>query len=73
MRTQGNSAEANQDDDNDRGSKQENPVTTAFDQRKNKKGDLSVKEGGSNSVSAGETVARPIHEPAVYERTMAMH
>ena len=73
MRAQRDPAETDQNDHETCGREKQNAAAAAFDYRNQEKRDLAVEQGRSNGVAAGETVARPIDKPAVFNRSMSMH
>ena len=72
MRSECDAAETNQRNDETRRRKNQDTAAATFNHRNQEESELSVKQGRADTMTAGETVTRPIDKPAVHERTMSM-
>ena len=73
MRPERNTTKSNQHHQHGREKDGQSLPTFRFYHWQHKQQQLPIKQGSSNGMSAGETVARPIDEPAVQKRSMPVH
>src|SRR5438105_7445389 len=73
MRTQSDSAEPHQSNQQHRTENGEQPPVSRFKSWQDKKQELPVKQSRADGVTAGKTVTRPIHERAVNKGPLPMN
>jgi hypothetical protein len=73
MRTQGDTAEPNHGNQRHCTENRQQAPVPCFESRQDKKQKLPVKKGGSDGVTTGKTVTRPIHKRAVNKRPLSVN
>src|SRR4029450_2751201 len=73
MRPQRNTAEPNQDNQRYCADNGQHTPVTPFESGQNKKQELPIKKSGSDGVTAGKTVTRPIHKRTIEEGPLPMN
>src|SRR4030095_7618703 len=72
MRTQGDTAEPNHDNQRHCTENRQQAPMPCFESRQDKEQELPVKKSGSDGVTTGKTVTRPIHQWAINKRPLSV-